>query len=177
MNKIWLLGAAMCMILAFGSCKPKQSAYKAAYEQAKERESAAPVEVFEDEFEDEFEDDFEIAPVSKPRTDIEEESDYDDFNVTTRQERINPYQGESTANLRRYSVVIGSFRNNTNAYSLRDRMQRDGYTAMVAQNEMGMLRVIVSSFDSKRDALYSRDAFRSKYYPNFQDAWILERYY
>jgi hypothetical protein len=56
-------------------------------------------------------------------------------------------------------------------------MQSDGYNALVAQNELGMLRVIVSSFDSKRDALYSRDAFRSKYYPNFQDAWILERYY
>ena len=31
MNKIWLMGAAVCMIVAFGSCKPKQSAYKAAY--------------------------------------------------------------------------------------------------------------------------------------------------
>jgi cell division protein FtsN len=177
MNKIWLLGAVIFAVLAFGSCKPKQSAYRAAYEQAKERESGAPVEEFEDEFEDEyvddeFADDFEV--VSKPRTDIERESD---LNVSTRQERINPYMGENTANLKRFSVVIGSFRNNTNAYSLRDRMQSDGYNALVAQNELGMLRVIVSSFDSKRDALYSRDAFRSKYYPNFQDAWILERYY
>jgi cell division protein FtsN len=164
------------MIIAFGSCKPKQSAYRTAYEQAKGREGNEPVEVFDDEFDDElsdseFEDDFEI--VSKPRTDIERESDYD---VPTRQERINPY-GENTATLQRYSVVIGSFRNNTNAYSLRDRMQSDGYNAIVAQNELGMLRVIVSSFNNKRDALYSRDAFRSKYYPNFQDAWILERYY
>ena len=37
MNKIWLFGASMCMVLALGSCKPKQSAYKAAYEQAKEK--------------------------------------------------------------------------------------------------------------------------------------------
>ncbi|MDH6305866.1 hypothetical protein M2459_003077 [Parabacteroides sp. PF5-5] len=175
MNKIWLFGAAICMLLAYSSCKPKQSAYKAAYEQARERESGLPVDEFEDdEFADdydEFEDEFEV--VSKPLTDEFEE----DLNVSTRQERINPYMGENSANLRRYSVVIGSFRNNTNAYSLRDRMQSDGYNAMVAQNELGMLRVIVSSFDSKRDALYSRDAFRSKYYPNFQDAWILERYY
>lgn len=177
MNKIWLLGAIIFAVLAFGSCKPKQSAYRAAYEQAKDREASAPVEEFDDdefidEFDDEFSDDFEV--VSKPRTDIERESD---LNVSTRQERINPYMGENTANLRRYSVIIGSFRNSTNAYSLRDRMQSDGYNAMVAQNELGMLRVVVSSFDSKRDALYSRDAFRSKYYPNFQDAWILERYY
>lgn len=177
MNKIWLLGAVLFALLAFGSCKPKQSAYRAAYEQAKENESATPVEEFDDDddgeyVDDEFADDFEV--VSKPRADIEKESD---LNVSTRQERINPYMGENMANLKRFSVVVGSFRNNTNAYSLRDRMQSDGYNALVAQNELGMLRVIVSSFDSKRDALYSRDAFRSKYYPNFQDAWILERYY
>ena len=49
MNKIWLFGASICMVLALGSCKPKQSAYKAAYEQAKEKESTAPVEVVEEE--------------------------------------------------------------------------------------------------------------------------------
>ena len=32
MNKIWLFGASISMVLALGSCKPKQSAYKAAYE-------------------------------------------------------------------------------------------------------------------------------------------------
>ena len=35
MKKIWLFGAAIAMVVSFGSCKPKQSAYKAAYEQAK----------------------------------------------------------------------------------------------------------------------------------------------
>ena len=59
MNKIWLFGAAVCMVLALGSCKPKQSAYKAAYEQAKEKESTAPVEVVEQE-----EEVVEVAPVS-----------------------------------------------------------------------------------------------------------------
>ena len=49
MNKIWLFGASICMVLALGSCKPKQSAYKAAYEQAKEKESTAPVEVVEED--------------------------------------------------------------------------------------------------------------------------------
>ena len=62
MNKIWLFGAAVCMVLALGSCKPKQSAYKAAYEQAKEKESTAPVEVVEQE-----EEVVEVAPVSKPQ--------------------------------------------------------------------------------------------------------------
>ena len=105
MNKIWLFGAAISMVLAFGSCKPKQSAYKAAYEQAKEKESTAPVEVVEQE-EEIVE---EVAPVSKPRTST----------ATTRSERISAAQGEDASRLKRYSVVIGSFKNKTNAYSLK----------------------------------------------------------
>ena len=186
MNKIWLFGAAFCLILGLGSCKPKQSAYKAAYEQAREGSSTDTLadetfveeEDFDDfdEFEEEAEE-VEVAPVSKPRTLSESENRNEEVNVATRQERINPYVGESTTGLRRYSVVIGSFRNSTNAQALKERMQYEGYNAILAQNEMGMLRVIVSSFDSKMDAIYSRDAFRSKFYPNFQDAWVLERRY
>ena len=147
MNKIWLFGASICMVLALGSCKPKQSAYKAAYEQAKEKEST--------------------TPVSKPRT----------SNVSTRAERINAAQGEDASRLKRYSVVIGSFKNKTNAYALKERMQNDGYNAVLGENEQGMLRVIVASFNDKADAADSRDAIKAKYAPNFQDAWILERQY
>ena len=162
MNKIWLFGAAISMVLALGSCKPKQSAYKAAYEQAKEKETTAPVEVVE---ETEVVED--VTPVSKPRV----------SSATTRTERINAAQGEDASRLKRYSVVVGSFKNRTNAYSLKERMQRDGYNAVLGENEQGMLRVIVASFDNKADAADSRDAIKSKYAPNFQDAWLLERQY
>ncbi len=161
MNKIWLFGASICMILSFGSCKPKQSAYKAAYEQAKEKETTAPVEVVEEEVVE------EPAPVSKPRY----------SNATTRAERINAAQGEDASRLKRYSVVIGSFKNKTNAYSLKERMQNAGYNAVLGENEQGMLRVIVASFDSKADAADSRDAIKAKYAPDFQDAWLLEKAY
>ncbi|MDH6357578.1 SPOR domain-containing protein [Parabacteroides sp. PF5-9] len=160
MNKIWLFGAALGLIFAFGSCKPKQSAYRAAYEQAKEKESTGPVEVI-------IEDDSQIvdvAPVSKPRA----------TDAPTRAERISAIQGENPAHLKRYSVVIGSFRNKTNAYSLKERMQKDGYNPVLAENAQGMLRVVVTSFDNKTDALYSRDAVRNRYAPNFRDAWILD---
>ena len=151
MNKIWLFGAAVCMVLALGSCKPKQSAYKAAYEQAKEKEEEV----------------VEVAPVSKPRTST----------ATTRTEKINAAQGEDASRLKRYSVVVGSFKNKTNAYALKERMQNDGYNAVLGENEQGMLRVIVASFDNKADAADSRDAIKAKYAPNFQDAWLLERAY
>jgi cell division protein FtsN len=148
------------MIIAFGSCKPKQSAYRAAYEQAKEREATAPTQVtiVDNQAVD-------ISPVSKPPASVE----------ATRTERISAVQGEDPNRLKRFSVVVGSFRNKTNAYSLKDRMVSDGYSAVLAENEQGMLRVIVASYDDKAQAASSRDAIKAKYSPNFQDAWLLER--
>ena len=184
MNKILLLGISLCMVIAFNSCKPKQSAYKAAYEQAQERSEDAAFEDFE--MDNEYEDTLDTDPVSKPRSegDIEDSgnnSGYPDINeslnIATRQERINPYEGESSQSLKRYNVVIGSFRNRTNATALKERMQYEGYNTILAENELGMIRVIVSSSDNKSESVRSRNSFKSKYYPNFQDAWILERRY
>ncbi len=168
MNKIWLLGAAACLVLSFGSCKPKQSAYKAAYEAAKERESAAPVAKTDDvDVVAEANNDGEVVAVSKPLT--------TPVNETPRTEKIEAAEGEDASRLKRYSVVVGSFKNKTNAYSLKERMQNDGYDAVLGENEQGMLRVIVASFDNKPDAAASRDAIKAKYVPNFQDAWLLEK--
>ena len=108
----------------------------------------------------------EIAPVSKSKTAGE-----------TRQEKITPIEGEDADAIKLYSVVVGSFKNRTNAFSLKERMQNEGYTPVLGENEQGMLRVIVTSFETKAEAEKSRDAIRSKYRPNFQDAWVLERTY
>ena len=152
-----MLGVTLCLVFAIGtvSCKSKQSAYKAAYEQAKEREISS------DEPTDE-----EIAPVTKSKDSGE-----------TRQEKITPVEGEDADAIKLYSVVVGSFKNRTNAFSLKERMQNEGYTPVLGENEQGMLRVIVTSFETKAEAEKSRDAIRSKYRPNFQDAWVLERAY
>ena len=156
MKRIGLLGVALCLVLmCCASCKSKQSAYKAAYEQAKEREISS------DEPTDE-----EIAPVTKSKDSGE-----------TRQEKITPVEGEDADAIKLYSVVVGSFKNRTNAFSLKERMQNEGYTPVLGENEQGMLRVIVTSFETKAEAEKSRDAIRAKYRPNFQDAWVLERTY
>jgi cell division protein FtsN len=188
MNKIWLLGITLCMVIAFDSCKPKQSTYRDAYEQAQERtEDSLYDDPLFDDTESEYAEVEEIAPISKPKSENNldntgniENIGYPDINeslnIATRQERINPYEGESSQSLKRYNVVIGSFRNRTNATALKERMQYEGYNAILAENELGMIRVIVSSSDNKTEAVRSRSSFKSKYYPNFQDAWILERY-
>jgi cell division protein FtsN len=155
MKKIGFFVVALIMTLTLGtSCKSKQSAYRTAYEQAKEREMTAQ------EYND------AITPVNKPIASSD-----------TRQERITPVQGEDGSRIRLYSVVIGSFRNRTNAFSLKERMQNEGYMPILAENDQGMLRVILTSHDNRADAERSRDAIRSKYYPNYQDAWLLQRSY
>jgi cell division protein FtsN len=156
MKKILLLGAAICCIFTLGSCKSKSSAYKTAYEQAKSSE---------DSWAEEDDDDTEVL--------TSEEISYE----SVKQERVKPASGEDVSGLKKYSVVIGSFKNRTNAFALKERMIDEGYRPVVAENENGMLRVIVSSFDSRTDAARSRDALKSKYTPNFQDAWLLERQY
>ena len=50
MKKLAILGVGLCVVLAFTSCKSSESAYKKAYEKAKQQELAepevtAPVEV------------------------------------------------------------------------------------------------------------------------------------
>ncbi|MDR2920455.1 MAG: SPOR domain-containing protein [Tannerella sp.] len=157
MKKVSFLLISLCIIMLGTSCKSKQSAYKTAYEQAKTKEmETGPV----------VEDD--IAPVTKSKTPT---------SSTPRQEKINPVAGEDGSGLKLYSVVIGSFQNRTNAYSLKERMQNDGYMPILGENEQGMLRVILTSHENRQDAERSRDAIRQKYYPNFQDAWLLERQY
>ncbi len=153
-SKIWLFGLALCLVCSFTACKSKQSAYKAAYEKAKEKEPEETIVVVE-----------ETVPVSKPSTGIQ---------ATVKKEKITPVAGTG---LKRYSVVIGSFQNKTNALSLKERMEGDGFNVILAQNEAGMYRVIVASYDSKDDAAAKRDQIKMKYAPAFEDAWLLEQQY
>ncbi|MDR1814261.1 MAG: SPOR domain-containing protein [Tannerella sp.] len=161
MKKFFLFSTVICFLFAFNSCKSKSSAYKTAYEQAR----SADVEYETDVATDDDDDDSEVL--------TSEEISYE----SVRQESVRPMNGEDVSGLKRYSVVIGSFKNRTNAYSLKERMIEEGYRPVVAENDFGMLRVIVSSFDSKADAARSRDSIKKKYAPNFQDAWLLERKY
>ena len=156
MKKLGLLSMVLCVVtMCCVSCKSKQSAYKAAYEQAKQREmtNSEPVEE-------------QITPVTKAKT-----------STATRQEKITPISGENPEGIKLYSVVIGSFKNKTNAYSLKERMQNEGYMPVLGENEQGMLRVILTSHETRKEAEKSRDAIRAKFFPNFQDAWLLERTY
>jgi len=151
-SRIYLLWSlAFVLLLSFNACKSKESAYKAAYEAAKAKEIQDNQTVEE------------TTPVTKPT--------YNPSTASVQKEKVTVVDGTG---IKQFSVVIGSFLNKTNAVSLRDRMANQGFKAFLAQNERGMYRVIVASFGDKASAVAERERVKDKYYPDFQDAWILD---
>ena len=156
MKKVILASLALVAVASLSSCGAKKSAYRKAYEQAKQREVATQATKPAVQYE---------APAVSERATAP---------VAVRKERVTTYQGEDATRLKRFSVVVGSFQNPTNARNLKERMVKAGYNAVLATNEVGMLRVIVSSFDSREEAAASRDAIKARFAPDFKDAWLLE---
>ena len=155
MRKSVILLSTLLVALCFVGCKPKQSAYRQVYEQAKQREiaqnnqSTTAPEVEEED-----------VIVSKPA----------EADVTVRKERFSAVEGEDQSLVQRYSVVVGSFSNPTNARGRKAEVEGMGYHAVLVKNEMGMLRVIAASFPTRDQAVSSHDALRERY----PDAWLLE---
>lgn len=162
MKKLAVLGMGLCVVLAFTSCKSSESAYKKAYEKAKQQELAEP----------QVEAPVEVAPVvTAPKA----------TTTTTapiREEKVTVVAGADA--LKNYSVVCGSFGLKANAEGLKDYLDGQGYQAIIAFNpEKAMYRVIVNTFDDKASAADARETFKAKY-PNredFQGSWLLYRIY
>ena len=164
MKKIVVMGMALCTALAFSSCKSSESAYKKAYEKAKQQELAEASAATE-------------APVEAPAVDTAPAPAPVVSTAPVREEKVELVSGDG---LKAYSVVCGSFGVKANAEGLKDWLDAQGYQATIAFNaDKAMYRVIVSSFADKAAAADARDAFKAKY-PNrsdFQGAWLLYRVY
>lgn len=148
---------ASVMIMSLGSCKSKQSAYKAAYESAKEQ----PAKSAYDEVEEAK---VVTTPSAKPAT-----------SEIIQSEKVTVVDQSQAGYLKKYSVVVGSYLQGTNATARQKNFRDKGFDAILVKNEKGMYRVIVSSFDTKEAAQESRDLVKLKYDVN--DAWILENQY
>ena len=141
MRKLVVLGMGVCLMLAFASCKSSESAYKKAYEKAKQQELAepqveAPVEVTP-----------VVAPpvVTAPVTEAPKVADTSGI----REEKVTVVSGND--GLKDYSVVAGSFGVKANADGLKEWLDAQGYQATIAFNaEKAMYRVIVSSLQIRR---------------------------
>ena len=158
MKKLVVLGMGLCVALAFSSCKSSESAYKKAYEKAKQQELAEATPV-------------EAAPVvSAPVTTAPVAG-------PVREEKVELVSGDG---LKAYSVVCGSFGVKANAEGLKQYLDGQGYNAKVVYNaERNTYRVIASSYDDRAEATQAKEEFKAKY-PNrddFQKAWLLYRVY
>ena len=150
----------LCAAMAFTSCKSSESAYKKAYEKAKQydtqtaqQEAAQAQEAV-------------VAPVEAKPADQARVVDNLD-NISVRQESVQLIHGNG---LNAFSVVVGSFGLLSNAESLYQRLKDAGYDAQVVKNEdKNMYRVVASSFAEKASAVSSRDQLRNTY----PDAWLL----
>ena len=168
MRKLMILGMGVCVALAFTSCKSSESAYKKAYEKAKQQELATyetvvPVETTPVETTP-----VETAPVERAPVAPE---------AGVRQEKVTLVSG---GDLKDYSVVCGSFGLKTNAEGLRDYLVEQGYNAVIAFNaEVATYRVIVATYSDRASAATARDLFKERYPNNkdFQGSWLLYRVY
>lgn len=172
MKKLAVLGLGLCVALSFSSCKSSESAYKKAYEKAKQKElaeaqTAAPAE--------------ETAPVTNATpvvaAPVETARVVESVSAPVREERVIVVTGAESG-LKNYSVVCGSFGVKANADGVKAQLEADGYQALVVRNDaVNTFRVIVSSFDDRASAEQARDAFKARYPQNadFQKAWLLYR--
>lgn len=164
MKKIIVLGAALCVAMAFTGCKSSESAYKKAYEKAKAQEGTTTTNTPTVQQSDAYVP--EVTPVVEtPVTNTRVVDNTD--NAVVRQERLSVVDG---AGLKNYSVVVGSFSVKANAEGLVRTLKAAGYPAQLGYNaDRNMYRVIATTFDSKADAVRSREDIRSRY----ADAWLL----
>lgn len=168
MKKVVVLGMGLCVALAFSSCKSSESAYKKAYEKAKQQELAEAATASETPVET-------VAPVTPvaPVTTAPVTSEPVTTTAPVREEKVELVSGNG---LKAYSVVCGSFGIKANADGLKNDMDNEGYNAKVVYNaEKNMYRVIVESYDTHEEASAARDAFKAKYpdRKDFQGAWLL----
>lgn len=161
MKKLAIFGLGMCVVLAFASCKSSESAYKKAYEQAKQQELAEPQTTAPAELTPVVTAPVAATPQPEPGV---------------RQEKVTVVYGAD--GLKDYSIVCGSFTLKANAENLKDFLQAEGYNPSIAFNpELAMYRVIVSSHSDRASAVSARDAFKSRYSgrKDFQESWLLYR--
>lgn len=158
MKKIVIWGSVGLAALSLASCKPSQQATKEAYEKAMAAAVEKPIVTEETPTEDAI---TEVQPIVTQKP------------ATERTEHVNIVD-DGTMNT--YNVVVGSFIQRTNAYSLRDRLRNDGYPALVVQNAQGMYRVIACSYATRSEADEARYKITQQYPSSYiKDPWFLIR--
>ena len=104
----------------------------------------------------------EPEPEPEPKGEVVEEPE------VTRAEKFEVVEGQTNVVLKKYHVVIGSFGNKDNALRLQAQM-RPKYEPILVQNDRGMYRVLLMTYDTYKEAKVKIAEIREQ----FPDAWIL----
>ena len=157
MKKLFVIAIAASLAFSFTSCKSsKDSAYKTAYDEARQAELA--------EGNGQQSEAVEIAPVAKS-----------DVDTSYRTEKVVLSSG-AEGSLKAFSVVCGSYSRKEGAENIRQSLVGEGYNAIVVQNPAtGLFRVVCASHDTKEEAAVARDKFKVAHAGNadYQKAWLL----
>ena len=158
MKKLFVIAIAASVAFSFTSCKSsKDSAYKTAYDEARQAELA--------EGNGQQSEAVEIAPVAEKAN----------VDTSYRTEKVVLSSG-AEGSLKAFSVVCGSYSRKEGAENIRQSLVGEGYNAIVVQNpETGLYRVVCASCDTKEEAAVARDKFKAAHAGNsdYQKAWLL----
>lgn len=147
---IWAI--AMCIATLF-SCKPNYEASKAAYERAVKAAVDRPTYTVD-------------TPTDDAITAIQLMQPIDTSNeIKERRESIKPV--ENSTIIKKYSIVVGTFKQLTNARSMRDRLIEDQNNAFVVQNAQGKYFVVISTHDTREEACDARNKIMDQYPSNY----------
>lgn len=160
MKKLFVIAIAASLAFSFTSCKSsKNSAYKTAYDEARQAELA--------EGDGQQSEAVEIAPVASTAK--------SDIDTSYRTEKVVLSSG-AEGSLKAFSVVCGSYSRKEGAENIRQSLVDEGYNAIVVQNPAtGLYRVVCASHDTKEEAAVARDKFKAAHTGNadYQKAWLL----
>ncbi len=164
MKKYTILCAALGAAMLLTGCKSKESAYKQAYLKAKQQDEAMQQQQQQQQQTQQT----VVAPMQQRVAGQGQVLDNGD-NVAVRQESVSVVSGNG---LKNFSVVVGSFQLRENAEGLQRTLQQQGYAAQVVVNnnvQPAMYRVVATTFDTKPEAVSSRNALTG----NYPGAWLL----
>ncbi len=159
MKKYVAIALSLCTAVAFTSCKSQESAYKKAYEKAKQQQTV-------EQQQPQQQTTVAVQP-TQPATTVTTAPTTSTENANVRSENLTLIDG---AGLKKYSVVCGSFSLKANAQGLQQKLKNQGYDAQIALNpQRKFYRVIATTYDDLSSAVSSRNKLRGTY----ADAWLL----
>ena len=128
MKKFFVMGLGLSAVFAMTSCKSSESAYKKAYEKAKQQQVVATEQ---EPTQTQTTTQVEVTPVT-PSTTTSTATNADVNTVRVQSENVTVVSGSG---LKAYSVVCGSFSLKANAEGLQKTLSNAGYNAQIAYNE------------------------------------------